>query len=421
MNLNPATGWELLGKSDLAIERLLTNYSKLEPTKRAEVYSLKGRNAKTRWLETWVQSEPAERQKKAFESTYLLDAYEHYEKAYNEDLNHFYSGINALGLLTVITSLAEGLPDVFSLEYDTEEEAENALKAYKARSQKLCILVQSSIEAQRKRTNGATDLWLNMTEADLACLTSNKPLRVGGLYKKVIQEASDLNFDSAKRQLIIYEQLSVLTENVQAALTAFNEAKIFDVSKRHYLLFTGHMIDKQDREEKRFPAALEQIARQAIKDKVQQEKDKFGDQLIGIAGGACGGDILFHEVCAELGVDTELYLALPREQFIVESVEFAGNSWVDRFDDLFKRLPKRLLSNTKELPKWLQKKEGYTIWERNNLWMLNSALVCSGINMTMIALWDGKGGDGAGGTEHMVKQAKVRGAKTIIVDINTLT
>ena len=366
-------------------------------------------------------SDPSERQKKALQSTYLLDAYEHYERAYNEDLNHFYSGINALGLLTVITSLAERLPDVFSLEYDTDEEAENALKAYKARSQKLCILVQSSIEAQRKRTNGAIDLWLNMTEADHACLTLNKPLRVGGLYKKVIQEASDLNFDSAKRQLVIYEQLGVLPDNVKEALSAFNEAKVFDVSKRHYLLFTGHMIDKQDRKEERFPAKLEQSARKAIKEQVELEKAKYGDQLKGIAGGACGGDILFHEMCAELGVETELYLALPREQFIVKSVEFAGNNWVDRFDDLFKKLPKKYLANTKELPKWLQHKNSYTIWERNNLWMLNSSLVCSGINMTMIALWDGKGGDGAGGTEHMVKQAKSRGAKTIVIDINTLT
>ncbi|MEJ7830008.1 MAG: hypothetical protein WKF91_17495 [Segetibacter sp.] len=37
--------------------------------------------------------------------------------------------------------------------------------------------------------------------------------------------------------------------------------------------------------------------------------------------------------------------------------------------------------------------------------------------MSLIALWDGKGGDGVGGTQHMVKEAQAKGAKTIIIDI----
>lgn len=418
---NPQAGWELLSKSDLAIERLLTNDKKLDSNKKAEIYSLKGRNAKARWIDTWMHSEDAEKQTKALQSTYLIDAYEHYEQAYNEELNHFYSGINALGLLTVIISLADRLPDIYALEFDTEEQATEALKNYKSRQQKLAVMVQASIEAKRKRAKDVPDAWLNMTEADLACLTSTRPLRVGGLYQKIIQEANDLNFDSAKRQLLIYQHLGVQAENVKAALNAFMQAKIIEEDKkRYYLLFTGHMIDKKDRPEPRFPASMEEKARAAIKSMVQQQKDKYGDRLKGISGGACGGDILFHEVCGELGVQTELFLVLPREQFIVESVEFAGAKWVDRFDELYQKLPRRILAKTKELPKWLQAKPGYSIWERNNLWMLNSALVCGGINTTMVALWDGKGGDGAGGTQHMVKEAKARGAKTIIIDVAQL-
>ena len=418
---NAPAGWELLSKSDLAIERLLTNAAKLDSNKKAETYSLKGRNAKARWLDTWIHEEDANKQTKAFQSTYLIDAYEQYEHAYSEDLNHFYSGINALGLLTTIISLAERFPDIWSLEFDTDEQAADALKNHKSRQQKLCVLVQASIDAKRKRSKDEVDMWLNMTEADLACLTSNKPPRVGGLYQKVIQEANDLNFDAAKRQLLIYQQLGVLPENVDAALKAFEQAKVAkDEKKRHYLLFTGHMIDKKDRATPRFPESIEDKVRVAIKEAVQTQKDKYGDRLKAIAGGACGGDILFHEVCAELNVEAELYLVLPREQFIVESVEFAGNKWVDRFDELFQKLPKRILSTTKELPKWLQSKSDYNIWERNNLWMLNSALVCGGINMSMIALWDGEGGDGAGGTQHMVQATKARGAKTIVLDINSM-
>ncbi len=121
-----------------------------------------------------------------------------------------------------------------------------------------------------------------------------------------------------------------------------------------------------------------------------------------------------------MNIPAELYLALPREKFLVESVQFAGPAWVERFDKLYKKLSRKVLSETKELPKWLQKKPGYSIWQRNNLWMLFNALVCGGIQMTLIALWDGMGGDDQGGTEHMVREAQERGGKTIIIDINKL-
>jgi hypothetical protein len=54
----------------------------------------------------------------------------------------------------------------------------------------------------------------------------------------------------------------------------------------------------------------------------------------GIAGGASGGDILFHEICAELGIPTRLLLALPRDPFIEESVAPAKGDWTKRFDRL---------------------------------------------------------------------------------------
>ncbi|MEO6329870.1 MAG: hypothetical protein ABIO55_13110, partial [Ginsengibacter sp.] len=116
----------------------------------------------------------------------------------------------------------------------------------------------------------------------------------------------------------------------------------------------------------------------------------------------------------------QMPLAIPREQFIAESVAFAGPDWIERFDKLYKKLPHPVLSETRELSGWLRKKADYNIWTRNNLWLLNNALVNGGINMSLIALWDGKGGDDLGGTEHMVQEANNKGAKTIIVDIDKI-
>lgn len=423
INTGAGDGSDYLAQSDLAIKKLLTKYARLDRNKRAETYSLKARNAKTRWINSWKGSDAKDHMVHALQSPYLYEAYKDYERAYSEDLNHFYSGINALGLLTIIITLAEDLEKTWELEFDTKEEADTALKGYREQHHKLTIMVSASVEAEDKRLKreDKSDPWLEITEADLRCLTLQRPERVKILYSKVLKYADGFNFDAAERQLRIYEKLNILPDNVHAALGAFADLQSsFTEKKRHYILFTGHMIDSPGRPEPRFPESLADAAKEAIRQAVLEEKNKIEGAILGIAGGACGGDILFHEVCQELGIESILYLALPRELFITESVQDAGPEWIERFDRLYTKLEKRVLAKTKALPKWLQKKAGYSIWERNNSWMLNSALVNSGLHMTLIALWDGKAGDKPGGTQHMVNQAKARGAKAVIIDINEL-
>jgi hypothetical protein len=47
---------------------------------------------------------------------------------------------------------------------------------------------------------------------------------------------------------------------------------------------------------------------------------------------------------------------------------------------------------------------------------LYTALSYGPEKMRLVALWNGQGGDGPGGTEDMIQQAKARGAKTIIIN-----
>jgi hypothetical protein len=51
--------------------------------------------------------------------------------------------------------------------------------------------------------------------------------------------------------------------------------------------------------------------------------------------------------------------------------------------------------------------EGETVdvWQRTNLWILERAVALAP-ERTLLALWDGKAGDGPGGTEHFVEVAK---------------
>jgi hypothetical protein len=178
------------------------------------------------------------------------------------------------------------------------------------------------------------------------------------------------------------------------------------------ILFTGHMIDAKDRTYPRFPASKEINVREEIRKHLLDLKSKFKNELFGIAGGACGGDILFHELCAEMNITSEIYLALPAEKFKKASVSFAGPMWEERFDQLIESLPVNILAVKED------ERSSDNVWERANLWMLDIALSNGGNNMILIALWDGKAGDGNGGTEHMVKVANEKGAEVFIIDIN---
>jgi hypothetical protein len=176
------------------------------------------------------------------------------------------------------------------------------------------------------------------------------------------------------------------------------------------LLFTGHMVDAPGRKEPRFPptAAAEAGARRMIADAVARERRATSGPIAGVAGGACGGDILFHEICADLGIESHLYLALPPEPFLEASVKHGGDGWVSRFTRLLDRLPHRVLAETEELPSWVDPR-GYSIWQRNNLWTLFNALSLDAESLTLIALWDGGRADGPGGTDDLVRQVRERG------------
>ena len=79
----------------ITLERALDN-ADIEKNDRAEASSLLARNAKTRWRGEWKDASADERCAKALRSPRLKDAYENYSRAFDEDLNHYYSGLNAL-------------------------------------------------------------------------------------------------------------------------------------------------------------------------------------------------------------------------------------------------------------------------------------------------------------------------------------
>ena len=92
-------------------------------------------------------------------------------------------------------------------------------------------------------------------------------------------------------------------------------------------VFSGHMLDKAERNTSRFQLA--DIER------VQSEIRLFFDStLIGVAfsSAACGSDILFLEEAISRGIETVIVLPFSPANFKKTSVSFAGQDWEERFD-----------------------------------------------------------------------------------------
>jgi hypothetical protein len=436
-----------LESSTQALERALQNPA-ISQRERSEANALLGRNSKQRWRNEWEAKPAAERAATALGSRYLEESFEQYDVAFSQHLNNFYPGLNGLALVKVMIALAKAHPDLWDQNFKTSKKAADALEELEERAVKLAGAVEISLEASLSRPDLKDDekLWAQISEADLAYITTNDPPRVAAAYKKALGGVPDFAADSVRQQLAIYRDLAALTDNLAEVVKVTGEPSPLrepgaqpapKPERKRVLVFAGHMIDSPDRKTPRFPADKEAVAREEIKQRVLKEVNNGPGVAAAYAGGASGGDILFLEVCAELGIETRLYLAVQPQIYVNTSVNKGGGNWLDRFWKLHKshtdRNQIRILSQVTEvqdekdyLPAWLQGKKDYGIWQRNNLWMLYNALAesCDNTtgdpNLTLIALWDGEKGDGPGGTGDLVEKVKKLGGRDEIINTKQL-
>jgi Tetratricopeptide Repeats-Sensor len=410
---------EFLTKSNTAIQRVIDSP---EPNSwdMAEAYALKARNLKARWLKRLEGKTAADVQIAALQSSELEAALETYASGFAQDRNHFYSGLNALSLLRIRIDLAQAQPDEWSATFESNNKASEALEALESRARQLADGVELAIEAKRlalarQRTpDPETKLWTEISAADFVFLSATRPRVVAQQYRQALSDAPSFAVDAVRDQIKIFERLGLRLPFVAAALsvTGPGEGGATPVVKKgRVLLFTGHRIDAEGRGTPRFPRTAEAEARRMIREAVIKERELGGDEVMGIAGGACGGDILFHEVCEEIQIPTRLFLAVTKDLF-VESVRQGGPGWVERFNKLCARVPPRELGDSIQVPVWLRSKSDYSIWQRSNLWMLFNALALD-LPLTLLALWDRGPADGPGGTQDLVAQVDGRGQKVV--------
>lgn len=194
------------------------------------------------------------------------------------------------------------------------------------------------------------------------------------------------------------KQLKLLSKIIPEAKNVLEEC--FPAPK--VVVFAGHMIDKEGRKPKRFPPEIEKQVKQKIREIIEEWR-----YVEGFASAACGSDILFLEVLREMGKDINVVLPYNKDVFCNDSVAVADEKWEVRYYKIINDLIKKekpgkpgklyIASNKKD--------DGSVSYENANMLLLGFATLRAreiGAEIKTLAVWDGKPGDGPGGTSSIV-------------------
>jgi hypothetical protein len=426
-NLQLATIYQRLGRPSEAKQACLRVLDKQKPSAeakdRADARSQLARNQKDAWVAGFQgQASEVERRRQALSDRRLFDAFEGYKESFSDDLNDYYSGINALGLLMAIIKIAEMEEETWGNLFSSQRRAENELDNYREQLSPLAGAVQMSLENAKQRTKDGRkqDEWVLPSEAQYRLLTSERVGFVRNAYRAAKNAlAKSFSVDSEAKQVKIFQSIGLFPENCNAALEELGvpEANLQPVAKvqprGRILLATGHRADSPNRNLPRFPNTPECIEKawNWLRETLRSERDKTKGPLSAIGGAASGTDLLFHQVCVELGIPATIILPIPIDDYRRLSVADGGVEWIEIFNNLIANNEPIVLSDTDKLPSWTASIKNYSVFQRGNIWMMEYAKLQPNVDITLIAIWNEKAGDGPGGTTDMVALAKAKGLK----------
>lgn len=179
------------------------------------------------------------------------------------------------------------------------------------------------------------------------------------------------------------------------------------------LVFSGHMLDQPGRSEPRFPAVLEDRVRREIS--AHLEKAGAG---IGYSSAACGSDILFLEAMIKKGAEINIVLPFKIDLFRQTSVDIMENAdWGNRFESVLEKASRIIVASehtTQATPIAYE----YTNLLQYGLASLRAKTLATELHP--LAVWNGRAGEGPGGTDDSIKLWQSRGATPDIIHLDTL-
>ena len=173
-------------------------------------------------------------------------------------------------------------------------------------------------------------------------------------------------------------------------------------------VLTGHMIDRPERAEPRFPPDREPAVKAAILEHLERSGAR-----IGYASAACGSDLIFLETILELGGEAHVVLPYAHEQFLRDSVEIVpGSQWGERFDEVLRK-SKVTVASKQRL------EHGGISYDFANRYLYGLSTIHAQqlqTELLRLAVWNGRPGDGPGGTADVVASWRLRGFEVGIID-----
>lgn len=209
--------------SDQAIDRVL-DCSSTNRKQRAEALALQGRNQKTHWrLKFSHLATYEERREKAMNYT-LVRSYNAYYEAFFEDLNHFYPGLNALQMGTILTDLVG--ENEWNDAFGAADQENSCRKKINEQIISLHSLVPASVMADlgRRDKTDPDRLWAKVSKADILFLTNNSAKSIIAAYLDAIPDDKPFVWDAARTQLELFSELGVQAELAQNVIAEVNSS-----------------------------------------------------------------------------------------------------------------------------------------------------------------------------------------------------
>jgi hypothetical protein len=374
----------------------------------AETHALAARVEKQAWLELWRHEKNVDRRRQmAIEEKATLQlAIDGYLTGFRADPANYYTGINALTLIHLQAHLG--------LRSSTDPQLVTIAGA-----------VRFSADAARQEPDPFFAL---AALAELEVLTGSAETAADAYRAACARHDSNaFALDSCLGQLQILRALGFRPEVVDSSIATLERViQRLERSTDHdgeleeprlAILFSGHMMDRPDRPDPRFPPAMEA----AVTERINAALDALGagPSDMAFCQAAAGGDLIFLEAALQRGVQCQVLLPFDEPSFLRQSVfpSQNGSHWQKRYYAVREqlKLPIRIMPDA--LGSTPAQVNAY---ERCNLWQLNSAMACGLDKLRFITLWNGAGGDGPGGTAHLLQQVQRHTGQVTWIDTRLL-
>lgn len=314
-----------------------------------ETLGLLARTYKDHWLRTGDERD-------------LRQAREAYERAYRQDPERYWTGINS-------ATLAFAMGDV-------------------AVASRVAKRIRKTCTQKLARAIGDKKYWILATIAEASLLLNEADVAEKFYGDAAALSRNDLgNLGATWRDALIL--LKFMPPEVRPRIErALNVPKV--------AVFTGHRVDGPEREVSRFPGAIANDVKGAIRKHLLAANVRMG-----YSSAASGSDILFIEAMRAIGGRTRIVLPCSRQQFLQESVVDSGGDWSRRFHKALNQADDVIIASPERL------KFGSIGYDYANKLVHGLALMQASefhTELVRMAVWDGQPGDGPGGTADTVRR-----------------